>query len=269
MSRLQVLVATMHQQDFSKVEEMGIESDVIFANQNDCSRYEEKIYSDFSAKMITTNTRGVGMNRNIALEYADADLVLIADDDMKYVSGYKKIVINAFEEVPDADALIFNIDTIGMDMKRRQNSKIQRIHIWNAFNYGAARIAVKRKCLEDNHIVFNLNFGGGTIYSSGEDTLFIGNMLKRKLKIYSYPVTIAAVDQTSSTWFSCYNRKYFYDKGALFAALSKHFALFLSLQDIIRHRDIYTELSFHDMVLESIRGMKGYKRLLPYKCVKE
>lgn len=265
MPTLQVLVATMHQEDFSKVEEMNIESDVIFANQADCKRYEEKQYSNFKAKMITTKTRGVGMNRNIALENADADIVLLADDDMKYVPGYRKIVINAFKKVPDADALIFNLDTIGQDMKRRQNSKIRRVHIWNAFNYGAARIAVKRKCLDDRHILFNLNFGGGTIYSSGEDTLFIGDMIKHKLKIYTYPITIAAVDQTSSTWFGGYNRKYFYDKGALFAALDRKFAFAFSMQDIIRHKDIYRDLGFKEMVKEALAGIRGYGKLLPYR----
>lgn len=264
MSKLQVLVATMHQNDFSKVEEMKIHSDVIFANQSDCRRIDTKECTDFCAKMITTSTRGVGMNRNIALEHSDGDILLIADDDMEYVAGYKEIVLDAFRQLSDADALIFNIDTIGQDMKRRKNEDIHRIHFWNAFNYGAARIAVKRKLLDDNKIKFNLNFGGGTIYSSGEDTLFIGDMIRCGFKIYAYPKTIASVRQNDSTWFQGYNKKYFYDKGALFAALMPKAAMLLCLQDIVRHRNMYTEISLRDMIIQSKKGIQGYKKLLPY-----
>ena len=35
MSRVQVLVATMHQKDFSKLQEMNIQTDAVFANQSD------------------------------------------------------------------------------------------------------------------------------------------------------------------------------------------------------------------------------------------
>lgn len=264
MSELQILVATMHQNDFSKVEEMKIHSDVIFANQSDCRRIDKMECTDFCAKMITTTTRGVGMNRNIALENADGDILLIADDDMKYVKGYKEIVLDAFRQLPDADALIFNIDTIGQDMKRRKNGEIHRIHFWNALNYGAARIAVKRKSLEGKKIKFNLNFGGGTTYSAGEDTLFISDMIRNGLKIYTYPKTIASVEQNVSTWFQGYNKKYFYDKGALFSALTPRIALFMCLQDIVRHRSVYTDISLKDMIIQSRRGIQGYKKLMPY-----
>ena len=57
MQKLQVLVATMGQKDFSKIEEMNIASDVIFANQSDDTKYDEKRFDGYLAKMITTGTR--------------------------------------------------------------------------------------------------------------------------------------------------------------------------------------------------------------------
>ena len=97
MSRVQVLVATMHQKDFSKLQEMNIQTDAVFANQSDTDRTDIRNDGGFTALMITTSTRGVGVNRNIALEHASGEILLIADDDMRYIDGYENAVIEAFE----------------------------------------------------------------------------------------------------------------------------------------------------------------------------
>ena len=44
MKQLQVLVATMHQSDFSLVEKMNITCDAILANQTDHNAVSEQVY---------------------------------------------------------------------------------------------------------------------------------------------------------------------------------------------------------------------------------
>ena len=75
MKKLQVLVATMHQKDLSLVEKMNIRCDAVIANQAD----KNEILTEDNVTMITTKTRGVGLNRNIALLAADAEILLFAD----------------------------------------------------------------------------------------------------------------------------------------------------------------------------------------------
>ena len=265
--KVQVLCATMHQKDFSKISEMNIKTDVVFANQADSVSYTEQRKNGFCAQMITTATRGVGINRNIALMSADADVCLIADDDMRYVDNYAEIVEKAFSALPDADAIIFNIDTIGADFGRRKNTKIKRLHFYNCLNYGAARIALKNNVLKRENIYFSRLFGGGTIYSCGEDSIFIWNLIKKGFRLYAYPVKIAEVKQDTSTWFKGYNKKYLYDKGALFAALSKKFARAFCLQELARHKNIYKEagVSFFEAYRLMKDGIRGYKELREYK----
>lgn len=264
--KVQVLVATMHQKDFSKVSEMKIASDVFFANQADKTGYETKAYGGFSAAMLTTETRGVGINRNFALQYSSGDILLIADDDMVYSDGYADTVRNAFAVQPDADAIIFNIETVGAKVQRRMNSKSSRVHMFNALNYGAARIAVRRSSLIRERITFSTCFGGGTSFSAGEDSLFICDMLKRGFKIYTSPEVIATVDQSTSTWFSGYNQKYIYDKGAFYGAAFGIMALPMCLQDLIRHKKIYkdAELSLFQALSLMKKGISGYKEMQPW-----
>lgn len=88
--------------------------------------------------------------------------------------------------------------------------------------FGAARIAFRRKSITKNGITFNLHFGGGTEYSAGEDTLFLHDCLRKGLKIVAVPDSIATLlENRESTWFKGYTDKYFLDRGALFAAISK------------------------------------------------
>ena len=265
MPSVEVLCATMHQKDFSKIDAMNIQSNVVYANQSDDTRYDEMMFGENQAKMITTATRGVGINRNLSLLYSSGDYLLISDDDLTYVDGYADIVKKAFEEIPDADCIIFNIITIGEDFGRRHNKKSKRVRWYNALNYGAVRLAVKRTSLKREGVMFITNFGGGTKYSAGEDTLFICGMLKSGMKLYTHPAVIASVDQTTSTWFTGYNEKFYYDKGALFSAISKPWARALCLQYLVRHKYYKKNgMKFSSVYRLMKQGIEGYKTLRTY-----
>lgn len=136
---------------------------------------------------------------------------------MKYVHGYAELVIEAFEKLKNADVIIFNIDTIGVDPGRRVNNQIKRVRLFNFMNYGSVRIAFRRKVIESNNIWFTNLFGGGAKFSAGEDVSFLASCLKAGLSVYTYPAKIADVEQNESSWFEGFTRKYYYDKGALLA----------------------------------------------------
>ena len=123
MSRLQVLCATMHQTDFSKIAEMNIHSDVIFANQADRTELAEHSFGHYTAKMVTTSTRGVGINRNLLLSYADAEICLMADDDVCYNDDYAETVLAAFDRHPNADIILFNLTSGSSERRIYQNHK--------------------------------------------------------------------------------------------------------------------------------------------------
>lgn len=198
MSKVEILVATMYQKDLSKYKEMNIQTDAVFANQDDRSEYcEEKIDCN-TVKMITTAQHGVGKNRNIALLYASYEICMFADDDLVYVDGYEQGVLVAFNELKDADIIIFNCES-DSDRKPKINNIISRVRLWNFTSYGTIRIAIRRESIIKNNINFTLLFGGGSRYGSGEDSLFLRESLKKGLKIYTHPYKIANVKQQSST----------------------------------------------------------------------
>ena len=237
---IQVLVAAMNQKDHHLLRKMNIQTDVIVGNQADCDMVEKFDFNGYNAIYLTFNERGVGLNRNNALMRANADICLIADDDMVYVDGYPKIVKKAFEDCPKADIVVFNLLEPNSLNKRYVIKKKQRVTRLNYLRYGAARVAFNLNAIRKNGIYFNQCFGGGTEHCAGEDNLFLSSCLNKRLKIYAYPAYIAELtEERASTWNTGDTKKYLKDKGVLFRTLSPKMWFLLCLQDAIRHSSEY------------------------------
>lgn len=263
MSTLEVLCATMHQKDFLKIEEMNIQSDVVFANQADRYSYEELKFDGHTARMITSAQRGVGKNRNTALLYATADILIIADEDMVYKDGYADEVIKAFKNQKDADIIIFELNYLNRFVSdKRYISRIKRIHLINSLRYGAARIAIRRDSLIKSNIWFSLLYGGGAPYSCGEDALFIREALKKGLRIYSNPYVIADVKQEHSSWFNGFTDKYYIDRGVWLANAFPVMKYMLALYYACKLKGS-SEKSITQMLKLMILGIKKFKEVKP------
>jgi len=231
--RLEVLVATMNQEDTQLIERMNLQSDAIIINQTDHHDYQVVQKNQQTYKIYSFAERGVGLSRNTALMRTQADFALIADDDMVYVDGYPDLVKQQFDSYPDADLIIFNLEEV--DSWRFITKEAFTVNKFNYMRFGAARIALRPNRIKEKGICFHLLFGGGTPHSNGEDTIFLKDCLDKGLKIVAVPVTLARLTEVrESTWFSGYTEKYYRDRGALFKALSPKLYPLLILQFIIR-----------------------------------
>ncbi len=268
MMDLQVLVATMHREDLSIVEKMNIRCDAVIANQAD----REEILnarSDYGdAKMITTATRGVGLNRNIALMAATAEILLFADDDVVYNDDMPAGVLNAFKELPEADVIVFGMDMVkgGMVVEKR-TCPTRRLRVWNSMRFGTYRIAVRRKALLNSNITFNQCFGGGCEFSAGEDSLFLKACFDSGMRVYSYSYTLGTCCKDTSSWFVGHNEKYFYDKGVLLRHLFPKSAYIAALYFGIRFKR-ETNIGALKRVRLIYHGVRNGKRMKPFQINK-
>lgn len=235
---IQVLVATMNQTDYSLLKKMNIKSSAIVCNQCDKNYMTEIPWRGYTIRWLSFNEKGVGLNRNNALMRAEADICLFADDDMVYVDGYVDIVTKAFEQISDADVIVFNL--IEKVPTRYVISKIHRINRFNYLRYGTARVAIKMSSVKNNGIYFNQCFGGGTEHCHGEDNLFLTSCLDKGLRIYAYPAFIAELtEERESTWDTGDPKKYLKDQGVLYRQISRRYWRLLCLQDALRHSRRY------------------------------
>lgn len=258
MSEVTVLVAAVNKNK-DLVSKMNIQTKCIIANQISKGK-EEKIVDNQSIWM-NLKEKGVGLNRNNALNRCDTKYALLADDDEVLVDGYENIIVQAFNQHPKADVIIFNIHD-------KSNSRYVIPHFlkvgWlNFARYGAVRIAFKMESIRFRNIHFHQMFGGGCKYAHGEDSIFLADCLRNRLSIVAVNDYIATLDDESeSTWFKGYDEKYFYDKGILAYQLFRQFSKIFVLQDAIRNfKNYQSDVSLIKRIRLALKGVKDAKKL--------
>lgn len=261
---IEVLVAAMHQSDLSLYEKMNIKTNAIIANQCDSNFFIQSEIEHSVVKMYSTSSRGVGINRNLALVMSTGDILIFSDEDVIFKDDYVQTINDAFTEFPNADMICFGTEfTLNGKLYNTRMPKKGKLPFRKSLKFGAVAMAVKKKSLDKKNIFFTQLFGGGCLYSHGEDSDFIVQCYKCGLKIYSYNKVICETAKDSSTCFEGYNEKYFYDTGALasfiFSGLLKHLYL---LYIPIRIKD--TKLDFFTRRKLIKAGAKNFKFLKSY-----
>ena len=260
---LEVLIATMHQTDFSLIERMNVQSDAIVVNQCECYKYHEIKKNGYIIKWFDVAERGLSRSRNIAFSKATADICLLVDDDEILKSDYEKAILDEFENNNRADLITFNLCSIGNVSKRYVNKDRHRLYFFNIMRYGSARIAFKRQKIANSRILFAPNFGAGTDISSGEDSLFLRDCLNKGLRAFSSPISVADIDdgEGNSSWFNGYTEKYFMDMGSIFAAMSPKFCEFWIWQFILRHKEATNKFGMKKSYMLMKKGKRRFESM--------
>lgn len=261
--KLEVLMSCMNQNNFNLTENMNLTTDILIINQTNENKYAERIVNGNKQRMISNTQRGLSKSRNELLLNMNGDIGILCDDDVIYEKDYEKTILKAFEELKDADIIAFNINRVNSKVSHRKSVSEIKKAPYNR-NYSSVQIAFKKESFYRNNLFFNVNFGAGSKYSSGEESLLLRLANKKKLKIYEYPKTIATVDDNESTWFKGYNEKFFYDKGAwLKEAYPKTWFIFM-WYFVLRFHNKY-DLSSFQIIKNIINGIIGYKNTLSFK----
>lgn len=261
--KLEVLLATMNRTDDTLLDEMRINSDVIVCNQNnEKTDYRKYTKNGYNVRWYDFQEYGVGLNRNNALLRSDADICLLADDDVLYEKDYDKIVLDAFDKNPKADVILFNI--YSSDGSKRSNAeKNIRVKIHNCGKYGGVRIAFRRMSVIKNAITFNQLFGGGCMFSAGEDVIFVKTCIEKGLKVVAVPECILRLtDNRPSTWFTGHNQKFYEDYGSSYYCHFGEFGIIVAFFQLIRRRKRFlNDYPFKEAWKYTKVGFKKYKNL--------
>ncbi len=251
--------------DFSLFDKMNIESDICIANQCNSNRIESTQINGFNVKLISTKTRGVGINRNLSVSFAEGAILLFADDDIVYHSGYSDIISNEFLSIKNADVIVFGMRFIkNGKIYEIDKLKRKRLHMFNGLGFGTYAIAIKKSSLLKANIKFTELFGGGSVYGSGEDSLFLIDCFRKKLKVFSSDKIIGDNIRDSSSWFTGYNKKFFFDKGAFIACAFPKIRFFLIAYYFLAFRR-EKEVKARDKIKMMKAGIKGFKKTISFK----
>ncbi len=261
--KVEVLVATMNATDFSLIEKMNIQTDVVIANQSDCCSFEETKYDGVhTAKLVTTNTKGASINRNIAIDHSSDDIVLLCDDDQVLPQNYEKTIVEEFLKHRKAQAIKFYCESSNpkRQFAYKRPSKFKRGRIHNALSTGVHALAVHREALFNKNLRFFENIGPGMEYDCGEDSLFLAQLCRSKIGFYLSPTSMGEVLQETSTWFKGYNAHYFTTVGYVYYLLYGKAALLATFRRALKSRNKKgNAIPFWEMVSLMKKGIRVSK----------
>lgn len=253
---IQVLLSTMHQNNFSILEKMNIRGASIVVNQSD----NESACMIENCYWINSIDRGLSKSRNLALKHANEEICILSDDDLIYVPRYQEIIERQFLDNKEYDIIAFQVEGIEACFKK-YDDEIKKINFLNVRNISSVEIAFRRESIERNNINFNENFGAGAKFNHGEENIFLYECLKKKLRILYVPIKIAQLHIGKSTWFNGYNKKYFISNGAIFYEISVIMSWIFILRFAIVHYKKYSNTnSFFKAVKYMLIGRALYKK---------
>ncbi len=105
--KMEVLMSCMHQHGGDLVQKSRLTGDVVVINQCHREDYAQYPTACGTARIYSTTERGLSRSRNMAITRATADICLLCDDDEVFVPGYAGKILEAYEDLPQADIIIF------------------------------------------------------------------------------------------------------------------------------------------------------------------
>lgn len=142
-------------------------------------------------RVLEHASRGLSINRNYGLDHAVGDILLIADDDLRYTPAGLEAVVKAFEDHPEIDFATFCHLVNGQNRSKFPDhefvitEKLPKGYFITSFE-----IALRRTSLPAR-LRFSPNLGiGAPYYGAAEEMVFMWRLSRAGLAGRFFPVII-------------------------------------------------------------------------------
>lgn len=182
---LEILISTMNRKELSFLDYMFPKLDtslysLLIINQTNLE--EDLKSSNPKIRVINSREFGLSKSRNLAIENAKGDILLIADDDIEYLPGFEKAILKAYEDYPEASLISFQF--LDEHMKLGKLYPKKEGYLTSAKRpLSSVEISFRREAVMKFDIRMNTFFGLGSIFPSGEEQLFKNDFIKNNLKV--------------------------------------------------------------------------------------
>lgn len=207
---------------------------------------------------VTANPRiGLSEARNLVLDGCEDDILLLADDDSRLDPHAVRSIADAFEKHPDATVVAFRATWTGGDRRinyptatRRLSSRASVRHVVSI------EIAMHVAALEGLGVRFDERFGPGARFATGEEFIFLTDVLRSGAQVYYEPIAIASHPALSSGRRKL-DREVLSAKGAMFARTYGALGLLTAPMFVLR-KSLQGELRVDPVrgVVSVIRGFR-------------
>lgn len=255
--KLEILMSCMHQTDDTLVRKSRLTGDVVVINQCDREHYEEYKTPAGTARIFSTKQRGLTRSRNMAIERSNADVCLLCDDDEVFVPDYEEKILRAYEQLPQADVIIFKMVNRAPSFADRT----MRLRFPRTIKVSSWQISFRPARLAAAGVGFDELLGAGTENGAEEELKFLTDCEKAGLQIWYIPEEIASVAQEESTWFGGFTERFFENRGATTRyILGVPLASLYAVYYVLRKKNLYRGTVTSGQALRAIfRGIRKNK----------
>lgn len=165
-------------------------------------------------------------------------------------------MLRAFRET-GADIVAFDLE----DYPKRLKKTVHRVGKFESLKLSSCQLALRRKAILEAGLAFDVHLGAGTENGAGEENKFLWDAFRAGLKVYYYPAYIARLAQGDSSWFSGYDREYFYKRGKVTSYyMGRFWASAYAAYFVVTKRGLYRkDCGFWEAIRASVKGICSEK----------
>lgn len=227
-SDIEILIATMNRDNFDFLIPMFPfanywDFSLVIVNQTKgiplVSNYE-------NVKVINSQEIGLSKSRNLSLDNATKELLVITDDDVIFKPDFESNITTAFNHFENPAMVRFCSEkTENVLMQKYPKEQKQKLNWLDILNTISFEIVVNRTQLKNKLMKFDERFGLGSIFGAGEEQVFLSAIKKAGLKLCFEPEVLVVHLQPTTTHKISTEQKY-YIQGAVLTAIFPNFYRF-------------------------------------------
>lgn len=135
-------------------------------------------------RYVAAFERGLARSRNVGVELAESDVVVLADDDSVFLPGAFERIRAAYRRHPDAAAITFRTET-------DERWPDDFVHSWRTVGQVYSLLITYRpQWLRDQNISFDERFGLGAEFPQGEDNILLADIRRAGGEVIGCPERI-------------------------------------------------------------------------------
>lgn len=194
--KLNVIVSTFNE-GIEKVSEvlLPLRPDVhyIISHQYTDERYlqnQQSLLKRSDVSVFPVFGKGLSKNRNNGLKYATGDIVLIADDDVRYFDDSFDVIINTYKSQPKLDMAFFKIQTaVGEPEYKAYASQVVKLSSDFIPHYvSSIEMTLRLSSINETSVKFDEHFGlGSGLFAFGEEAILLYDGLESGLNVKFFP----------------------------------------------------------------------------------
>lgn len=214
--KIQICISTLNEGISKVIQSLPQLDNVSYLVGHQVSKEFERQYDEVYAQVkrdflcrsdieyVRLDTLGLSKSRNELIQLAKGDILLFSDDDVSYLDDLALKVNRAYSRKPNAKSITFQF----VSAHKSYSANQYRHSYASAMKVSSIEITARREFLVANHLRFDERFGLGTSSPSGEEFIFITDMLKKSRDVFYEPEALTVHPDISSG-----NSFYLNDKG--------------------------------------------------------